>query len=131
MITPQNLNVLRSAASPTSALIGYVVRESAANTVAVSTDATTEVPFGVVRDVDADLAKVSVTASGEARARVGEGGLALGVGFLAAADDGRVVAATAGEFYVGRPLDLTKAHAAGDMIRIFVQPGQLSIAEST
>lgn len=129
------ITVQRSASSPTVDWIGRAVYESAAGTVALSDDPTTEVPFGVVREVDADLAVVDVVRLGITQGRVGVGGLTAGTSyFLAALDgataaaDGKLTDAGAGEYYVGYTLDLKADADADDMIDIFVCPGQLSIA---
>lgn len=127
----------RSASSPDATWIGRIVYESAAGTVAISTTPASQIPFGVVHAVDTTRSKVSVVVHGEADVIAGTGGLTPSTDVFAAAEqndsaalDGRAIPATAGDYYVGRLVDLNVETAAGGITRVFVNPGQLSIAGS-
>lgn len=127
----------RSASSPDATWINRIVYESAAGTVAISTTPASQVPFGIVRAVDTDRSKVDVVVHGEADLIAGTGGLTPATDSFVAAEnndsaalDGRGIPATAGDYYVGRLVDLNAESAAGSIVRVFVNPGQLSVAAS-
>ncbi|MEZ4436745.1 MAG: hypothetical protein R3F65_30465 [bacterium] len=138
MSAPFCLSMVRRATAPTAAWIGRIVHESAPGVVSLSDDPTTQVPLGIVREIDVDLEKVSVVVAGEVRVRVGAAGLTAGSSsFIAAAEgataaeDGKAGDATAGDFYVGRVIDLLGDAGEDAVVLAYVAPGQLARAEGT
>ncbi len=120
-----------AAAADFSDYLGRVVYETDADTVDLSDDPTAEVPLGVIHAIDPSGVRVEVCVAGMSRVRVGAAGVTGQVGFVAAANDagdatqdGKVVAASAGEYYVGRALARVDS-AEDDLIPIIVSVGQL------
>lgn len=126
------VSVLRTAASDPATWIGRIVYESAANTVALSSTPATQVPLGIVENIDEDLDQVVVCTMGRTHVRVGENGLTAGTDtFISAnddsggaANDGKADAASAGDFYVGKVLLQVDA-SEDDLVPCDVFPGQL------
>lgn len=134
------IQTFTAAADPTT-WVGRSVYLSANNTVALN-NAGTQAAIGIVTKalVNGSTYHASVCLDGVAWGVAGETTLdadAAGVGQYVrggddsggAALDGRMVAATAGDFYVGKMLAGTNI-TAGGLVRILVKPGQLSVAGS-
>lgn len=124
--------VTRAAGSDFSENVGKAVYQSAANTVALWTDPTTQ-PFGIIDSVDeADPTQVCVAVHGERCClKVAAGGLAAAVGLVTTVGaTAKVTAPSAGDFCVA--ISLHKAAAAEDaLVEGIVNICQLSIEAET
>lgn len=121
------MSVTRIALSDFSENIGLPVYQSAANTIALWVDPSTE-PFGVVKYVDeADPTQVTVATQGDdCCLKVAAGGLAATAGLVTTVGAGaKVTAPSAGEFYIASALHKAAA-AENDLIQGVVNIGQLA-----